>query len=353
MSNETISQTPKQLGFMMPAEWGKHSAVWLAWPYDDTTFPGRVEKVEQKFVEMISAIHTSEKVELLVLNDEMQTKVTVMLEAAKVDLSKVNFHMVNYQDVWIRDYGPFFLVNHKDKSLASVKFKYNAYGKADDPYFADLLKDNDVFNFITSAPQKFKNEMVLEGGSIEVNGAGTLVTTEQCLLNPNRNPHLSREEIEENLKNYLGVSKIVWLERGLVGDHTDGHVDDIAKFVTSTKIVCAYEDDPKDENYEILKLNYEILKNTNDQNGQPLEVIKLPMPHMKFDDGTKAPVSYTNCYIGNKVILAETFGDKNDAAALKIWQSLFPDRKVVGINCTDIIYGGGAIHCMTAQQPAV
>lgn len=337
----------------MPAEWEEHSAVWLAWPYDDTTFPERVEKVEQRFIEIISAIHTSENVELLVLDNTMKEKVVRMLGNADIDLARVNLHIINFQDVWIRDYGPFFLVNRKDKILGWVKFDYNAYGKAEDPYFTPVLKDRNVFNILTPEGKKFKVDMVLENGSVDVNGRGTLITTEQCLLNVNRNPHLSKKQIEKNLENYLGVSKIIWLKQGLINDHTDGHVDEIARFVAANKIVCAYEEDSADENFEILKTNYEILKDATDQDSTSFEVIKLPIPHVKFDDGTKAPVSYTNCYIGNKVILTQTFKDKNDSKALEIWQSLFPDKSVIGIDCTDIIYGGGAIHCMTQQQPAI
>ncbi len=345
-------QTPKELGYRMPAEWERHDAIWLAWPYDDTTFPGRVPAVEQRMVEIIAAIHTGERVELLVLDEAMQSKVRNMLQSAGVDLTKINFHLVLFQDVWMRDYGPIFLTNRSQKALGWVKFKYNAYGKADDPYFAPVLKDNDIFNRIKLPGKKFETDMVLEGGSIEVNGQGTLLTTEQCLLNPNRNPHLSKEQIEQHLKDYLGVSKIIWLKRGLVNDHTDGHIDDIAKFVAPNKIICAYEEDPSDENYGILKENFEALKKATDYDNQPFEVIKMPMPHMKYDNGKKAPVSYINGYIGNTVVLVETFNDPNDTKAIETWQSLFPDRKVVPIDCREIIYGGGALHCMSQQQPS-
>ena len=340
-----MNDTPKQLGFMMPAEWELHSAVWLAWPYDTETFPNRVTNVEQKYVEIISALAGSEKVELLVKNEEVKKRVEKMLGDK---MTGVNFHIVSYADVWIRDYGPIFLSQkkgQKEKLTAFVKSKYNGYGKAYDPYYAVLLKDDEVFNKLDLNVKKINLDMVLEGGSIEVDGQGNLITTEQCLLNPNRNPNLSKEQIEENLKEYLGVENIVWLKFGLTNDHTDGHVDDIVKFVGPKKVLACFEDDSKDANYEILKTNYEILEK------QSFEIIKLPMPHMQYEDGTKAPVSYANFYIGNKVVLVPTYADKNDQLALSIIQSCFPERKVVGIDCRNIIYGGGAIHCITQQQP--
>lgn len=330
----------------MPAEWNKHSTTWLAWPHDGETFPKRMANVEQRYCEIIQALAEGEKVELLVLDENTRTRVEKLLSDFKINLNQVNFHIADYADVWIRDYGPMFVLD-KNNSLAWVKAKYNAYGKANDPYYAVLLKDNDVFDKLSPAGEKFNLKMVLEGGSIEVDGQGNLITTEQCLLNPNRNPNLTKEQIEDNLKEYLGVKNMIWLKRGLTNDHTDGHVDDITRFVGPGKILTCYEDNLADENYEILKENYEILTKLN------FEIIKLPMPHMNYEDGTKAPVSYANFYIGNKVVLVPTFKDVNDEKAISIIKSCFSDRNVVGIDCTDIIYGGGAIHCITQQEPAV
>ena len=247
------TNTPASLNFKMPAEWEEHSAVWLAWPYDDTTFPGRVDKAEAVFVKMILALHTSETVELIVLNSEMQKRASELLETAGVDIAKINFHITDYADVWTRDYGPTFLTNPQTKEQAWVKWTYNAYGKSEDPYFGQVLKDNEVFFNLRKDIDKrmFEPGIVMEGGSIEVNGLGILLTTEQCLLNPNRNPHLNKQKIEKCLQDYLGVTKIIWLKRGLINDHTDGHIDDIAKFVSSTKILVAYEEDENDENYTI------------------------------------------------------------------------------------------------------
>lgn len=363
-------QTPAQLGFCMPAEWERHNAVWLAWPYDDTTFPGRVPIVEQRFVEIIKAVHASETVELLVLSQAMQDKVRAILASERIDFSKVNFHIVNFADVWTRDYGPTFLVNRREKSLGWVKWDYNGYGKADDPYFGLVVKDNNVFNLVSLPGKKFRPGIVLEGGGIEVNGQGTLITTEQCLLNPNRNPQLNRKQVEQYLKDYLGVAKIVWLKKGLFNDHTDGHIDDIVRFVGPNRIVSAYEDKTSDENFAAMDGNFQVLSNAVDQDGKPFEVIKLPMPHMRYESihsvhsgigfenngpeqAEKAAVSYLNFYIGNAAVLVPIFHDPNDKTALEIIQNCFPDREVVGIDCRDIIYGGGAIHCMTQQQPAI
>ncbi len=360
-----MAQTPKELDLHMPAEWEQHSAVWLAWPHDITTFTQGIEQAEKTFCEIIKSLEGSEKIELLVVNDEMRNRAEKLIKDSEADLNNINFHKINYADVWTRDYGPTFLNNN-----AWTKWVYNVYGKAhEDPvYWAPLLKDNDVFNTIALPGQKFEPGIVLEGGSIEVNGQGTLVTTEQCLLNPNRNPHLNKEQTEQYLKDYLGVSNIIWLKRGLVNDHTDGHIDDLARFVSPNKIVTAYEEDENDENYVSLQDNYTVLKNAADQDGKPFEVIKLPMPHMRYEEGhtvhsgdekgteeqgEKAAVSYANFYIGNKVVLVPTFEDKSDAKALEIIQSCFPDRKVIGISCSNIIYGGGTIHCMTQQQPAI
>lgn len=257
----------------------------------------------------------------------------------------------------MRDCGPCFLKNPQTNEPAWIKWTYNVYGGK----FPNLLKDNEIMLKLRREinARMFEPGIVMEGGAFDVNGQGTLITTEQCLLNPNRNPNLNKEEIEKYLRDYLGVSKIIWLKKGLVGDHTDGHIDDVAKFVSENKIVCSWEADATDGNYKILEENYQALLKAADQNGKPFEVIKLPMAHMTYADdkpfekGGKAPASYTNFYIGNETILAPTYNDPNDAKALEILQSCFPDRKVAPIDCSDIIYGGGAIHCMTQQQPAI
>ena len=348
-----MAPTPSKLGYIAPAEWEKHSAVWLAWPYDETTFPKRIPQAETVFAQIVKAIHKGETVKLLVVDLEMKERAGSFLEKVGVDVRKVNFVITRFADVWTRDYGPIFIVQRLEKKFAWVKWIYNGYGKGDNPYFSPVVRDNDVFNNIELPGEKFEAGMVLEGGAIDVNGKGACLTTEETLMNPNRNPEKSKNDMEKYLANYLGVQKTIWLPKGLVNDHTDGHIDEVARFVAPNKILCAYEDDTADENFKILDDNYRILKNSVDHNGRSFEVIKLPMPHMRYEDGSKAPVSYSNFYIGNGTVLMASFGDPNDEKARKIITDCFPDRKVTVIDCREIIYGGGGIHCMTREQPEI
>ncbi|MFA5877223.1 MAG: agmatine deiminase family protein [Candidatus Paceibacterota bacterium] len=342
------NNTPKNLGFSMPAEWEKHSAVWLSWPHDTTSFP-HLKEAEESFAEFIKEISTSEKVELQVLNEVMLDHVTELLEGEGVDMERVTFHPANYADIWFRDYGPIFITNPKTKELAMAKWTFNAWGNK----YKILLKDNEIpyaMNAKMNLPM-FEPSIVMEGGSIEVNGKGTLMTTEQCLLNKNRNPNLSREEIEKYLSDYLGVQHFIWLKEGIEGDDTDGHIDDIARFVNPTTVLCAYAEDAGSADHRVLKENYEILQNSKDQDGNPLTVIKLPTPGKISAHAEPLPASYANFYIGNTKVLVPTFGTENDTKALDIIQSVFPDRKVVGIDATYLVYGYGTFHCMSQQQP--
>ena len=332
----------------MPAEWAPHRTTWLAWPYDEETFPNRVEKVEAAVAQMICALQDGEQIELLVLNEDMKRRASEIIQSADTDPSDINFHITEYADIWLRDTGPIF-VKKTSGELAAIKWEFNAWGNK----FPELLTDGEIPKKVSDWEKipLVKTDLILEGGAVEVNGDGVCLTTEQCLLNKNRNPGMSKEEIEQYLDNYLGISKTIWLKEGLINDHTDGHIDELARFVSENQIVCAQEENPDDENYEILKKNFELLSKESVNNNNSLEIIKLPMPHMYYEDGKKAPVSYTNFYIGNKAVLAPTFNDKNDQEALEILQSCFPEREIIGIDCSDIIYGGGAIHCITQQQP--
>ncbi|MFV1951135.1 MAG: agmatine deiminase family protein [Nitrospinota bacterium] len=344
-------KTPRELGYSMPAEWEEHDAVWLAWPYDPKTFPDRVNKVEEIYVQIIETIHKGEDVNLFVKDDGMKAKVAKLIEKKEIDSRKIHFYLFDYADVWFRDYGPIFLTNKDEKGLSMVHWGFDAWGKK----YKELMKDAQIPSIINQKMQLiyFKPRIVLEGGSIDVNGKGTLLTTEQCLLNKNRNPHLSKEEIERYLIDNLGVSHIIWLKQGITGDDTDGHIDDIARFVNPVTILCAYEEDEKDENFLVLKRNYELLLESKDQDGNKLDIVKLPMPKFVGDKYGRLPASYANFYIGNKVVLVPTFGHKNDQVALGIIQEVFPDRIAVGIDCIDLVYGMGAIHCITQQQPSV
>lgn len=345
-----MKNTTNEFGYRMPAEWETHSAIWLAWPHDEISFPGRVEKVESDIAKIIAAIHQSEKVELLVLNGAMKAKVQEKLKLQNVDLSKVNFRLTDYVDAWMRDCGPIF-VKDLSRKILMVKWIFNVWGGK----FPELLPDDQLSRKMKDwlKLEMLEPQLVLEGGAIDVNGQGLCLTTEQCVLNENRNLGKTKKDVEEYLADYLGIQKTIWLFEGLVNDHTDGHVDELARFVAPNKILCAYEDNEKDENYAILRNNYETLVSATNLQGKPFEVVKLPMPHMSYEDGSKAPVSYCNFYISNTAVLASIFNDPNDAKALEIIQFCFPDRQVVGIDCSDIIYGGGAIHCLTQQQPKV
>ena len=341
-------KTCREQGFRMPAEWEKHEAIWLAWPHDPTTFPNRVEKVEAVYVQIIREIHEGEQVNLFVTDNFIKKKAIKIFEEANIDVSKINFYIFDYADVWFRDYGPIFVKNKKHE-LAMIHWDFNSWGKK----YETLLKDKNVPDFIIQemSLKCFKPGIVLEGGSIDVNGKGTLITTEQCLLNKNRNPDLSKEQIEKCLSDYLGVNHFIWLKRGIFGDDTDGHIDDIARFVNPTTIVCAYQEDKNDVDYEVLKENYELLSESVDQSGKKLKIVKLPMPKVVSDENERLPASYTNFYIGNQKVLVPVFDYKNDVKALSILQSLFPSRKVVGIRCVDLVYGFGTIHCISQQQP--
>jgi len=349
---EPHGNTPAALGFRMPAEWHLHHATWLSWPKDPETWPGRVRQVEEIYLQMIAALTPHELVNLLVDDAETEQRVRERCSAATV--AGIRFHHIQTVDSWIRDYGPNFIIG-PNAELAFNDWIFNAWGNK----YEDLKKDDGVPLRLqpTLELRRFSPGIVMEGGSIEVNGAGCVLTTEQCLLNQNRNPDLSREEIEQCLKDYLGVTKVLWLSEGIVGDDTDGHIDDLARFVAARVIVCAVEDDPADANYEILQDNLARLKSMTDAAGHSIEIVTLPMPGVVGGTSTgsrdleRLPASYANFYIANNVVLAPVFGHANDARAVDTLQKLFPTRRIVPINCEPLVWGMGTIHCVTQQQP--
>lgn len=341
---------PRELGYRMPAEWEPHRATWLAWPRNRDTWPRELELVKDLWAEMTRWISAAEEEVCLLVHDEKaQEEARERLGRFGASLERVSFYRIPTVDVWIRDYGPNFLLG-KDGTLALNKWVFNAWGEKYEPY----LEDDSVAWKIAGlrGGPVFEPKVVLEGGSIDVNGCGTCLTTEQCLLNPNRNPGLSRSAIEEILRDYLGVSHLVWLGAGIAGDDTDGHVDDIARFVNPTTVVCALEDNPRDENYRPLRENYERLAAARAENGAKLTVIPLPMPGKVVYEGARLPASYANFYIANGVVLVPTYGHPNDRLALGILGDLFPERKVIGIPSTSLVVGLGAVHCVTQQEPA-
>ena len=302
--------TPRQLGYRMPAEWEPQEAVWLAWPHNRVTWPdGLLAEVEQTYVAIIQALHTGQKVQLLVGDEAMEARVRLALDREDIALTQVDFIRIAAEDSWIRDYGPTFLVNASRRQLAMVKWKFNAWGNKYD----DLIADDRIPGEINKHLQipMFEPGIVLEGGAIDVNGAGVVLTTEQCLLNKNRNPQLDKPAIEECLRQYLNVETVVWLAQGIAGDDTDGHIDDIARFVDRGTVLCAFEDDPADENYHPLEDNYRRLASFG------FRVVKLPMPGDIRDRHARLPASYANFYIGNSAVVVPVFGAANDRRAVR------------------------------------
>ncbi|HXG53596.1 MAG TPA: agmatine deiminase family protein [candidate division Zixibacteria bacterium] len=345
------SDTPRSLGYAMPAEWAPHEATWLSWPHNSQTWPTQIERVRAAWATMAAALTPHERVCLLVNDAAEEADAAARLRAAGADGRNLRFFRIPTVDVWIRDYGPTFVLGSGAAPLACNDWIFNGWGGK----YPGYERDDSVAEAIASAlgVPVFRHPVVLEGGSFDVNGAGSCLTTEQCLLHPNRNPSMDRREIEEFLRAALGLSHVIWLGEGVCGDDTDGHVDDIARFVNERTVVCALEENPRDENYRALMDNYERLKAAADQDGHRLEVIPLPCPRPIFFEDARLPASYANFYIANGVVLVPTFDDPADARALGVLRELFPDRDVVAVPCTDVVAGLGAVHCVTQQQPRV
>jgi agmatine deiminase len=340
--------TPASLGYRMPPEWHAHAATWLAWPKDPLTWPDRVPQAEAAFLQIMAAVAPHERVNLLVDDEAVEREVRARFTFPHAD--NVHFIRLPTVDSWIRDYGPNFVVSEA-RGLAYNHWVFNAWGNK----YEELKRDSAIpaqLEPLLGVP-RFVPGIVLEGGAIDVNGAGVAMTTEQCLLNPNRNPQLTRAEVEQYLRAYLGGEKILWLGEGIVGDDTDGHVDDIARFVAPDVIACALEDDPMDANYALLRDNYERLKRATDARGRPFEIVPLPMPGAVGGRDERLPASYANFYIANGVVVVPVFSHANDARAIETLQRLFPTRLVTPVNALDLVWGMGTIHCLTQQQPAV
>ncbi|MBI4377885.1 MAG: agmatine deiminase family protein [Nitrospinae bacterium] len=349
-------ETPASLGFRMPAEWEGHEGTWLSWPKDPVTFPGKArEAVEGVFIKAVKALQMGEKVFILADNEDRENYIRDILQTSGVSSNNIFFHKIKSVDVWIRDYGPTFVKNRQTNTVAVVKWKFNAWGGKYKAFMPDDRAGMEVARH--SKVQIFKPDIVMEGGAIESNGEGTILTTEQCLLNKNRNPGLTKTQIEDYLKHYLGAHTIIWLKEGIEGDDTDGHVDDIARFVGKNRVLCALENDKRDKhNYQALNHNYKLLQKAKTSQGEKLEIIKLPMPEpILFPKrpfaGPRLPLSYANFYIGNTCIIIPVFGCKTDDKALSIMQGVFPDREIVPVYSLPFVYGSGAIHCATQQQP--
>jgi agmatine deiminase len=348
------SDAPARLGYRMPAEWEPHRGTWLSWPHKEASWPGKFQPVPLIFGEMVRHLSRHEEVHINVDGPEMEREVRRLLESAGARMAAVHLHYNPTNDAWCRDHGPIFVQRAGEDGRPEqliLDWGYNAWGGKYPPYDLDDVvptRIGQAFGIPVVSPG-----IIMEGGSIDVNGRGTLLTTEACLLNPNRNPHLSKEQIEGYLRDYLGVGNILWLGDGILGDDTDGHVDDITRFVDPTTVVTVVEDDPRDPNYEPLQANLRRLGEMRDQDGAPLRVLTLPMPRPIEYDGQRLPASYANFYIANGVVLLPTYHDaERDEQARATLQGCFPDREVVGIDCTDLVWGLGAFHCVTQQWPA-
>ena len=337
----------------MPAEWAPHRGTWLSWPHKEASWPGKFTPVPAVFARMIGELVAHEEVHINVAGPDMESDARDVLARAGVPIGRVFFHHIPTNDAWCHDHGPIFIERDREgrREQAIVDWGFNAWGGKYPPFDLDDVVPTRIGAEL--GLPVFTPGIVMEGGSLDVNGRGTLLTTESCLLNPNRNPALDRGGIERRLRDYLGVRQILWLGDGIVGDDTDGHVDDLTRFTDPRTVVTVVEDDPADPNYGPLRDNLERLRSMRDQDGEPFRVVTLPMPRPLEHEGQRLPASYANFYIANGVVLLPTYDPARDETARTRLQALFPDRRVVGIDCTDLVWGLGAFHCVSQQWPAV
>jgi agmatine deiminase len=331
----------------MPAEWAPHRGTWLSWPHKEASWPGRFEPVPRIIAELIRHLAPGEEVHVNVADPAMERSARQVLADSGVATTNVFFHHHPTDDAWCRDHGPIFVQRGREQLI--LDWGYNAWGNKYPPFDQDDVIPTRIateLDIEVVAPG-----MILEGGSIEVNGLGTLITTEACLLNLNRNPALARADIETRLRDHLGVTNILWLGDGIVGDDTDGHIDDLTRFTDERTIVTVVEEDPRDDNFAALEWNLRRLETMTDQEGRRFRLVTLPMPHPVFHDGQRLPASYANFYIANSVVLLPGYDRERDEQARATLQALFPTRRVVVLDCTELIWGLGAFHCLTQQWP--
>ncbi len=342
---------PRQNGFHFPAEWAKHTATWLSWPHKEESWPGKIGLIYPKYCEFIKVLTEGELVRINIADEQMMAFAKQQLTAAGVDLTKVEFFNFPTNDAWCRDHGPAFLINPETKQKAIVDWGYNAWGGKYPPFDLDDVIPSKIGERL--GLPVYHPGIVMEGGSVDFNGKGTVLTSTACLLNKNRNPHLNLQQIEGYLQNYYGVEQVLWLGDGIIGDDTDGHIDDIARFINEDTVVTVIEENKNDENYHILQENLQTLKTMRLLNGKQLNIVELPMPDEVIYQDQRLPASYANFYIANSAVIVPTYRSKKDEKALDILQACFPDRKVVGIGSTDIIWGLGSFHCLSQQEPEV
>lgn len=344
--------TPKELGYFFPPEFAAHVATWLSWPHKEESWPGKIQSIYPSYSKFIKELTKGEQVKINVADEAMKAFAITQLNKENVDLSKVEFFFHPTNDAWCRDHGPAFLINpNAEQKKVIVDWGYNAWGNKYPPYDLD-----DVIPTLIGKHYGipvFNPGIVMEGGSVEFNGKGTVMTSTACLLNPNRNPQLTQQEIEEYLLNYYGMDHVLWVDEGIVGDDTDGHIDDTVRFVNEDTVITVIEENKQDENYTLLQHNLKQLKEMRLINGKQLNIVELPMPDEIVWEDQRLPASYANFYIANKSVIVPTFRSPKDEKALSIIQECFPGREVVGIDSTDIIWGLGSFHCLSQQEPAV
>lgn len=344
----------QKIKYRIPAEWEYHEATWIGWPFNKEDWPGKFQPIPWVYGEIVRYISRGEKVRIIVQSKEHQKKAEVVLKAVNAEMNKIEFYKLATNRNWLRDAGPQFVKNKKNETTL-IQFKFNAWAKYNN-YKLDAKIPKMISSKLDLEMIKVENnsrEVVLEGGSIDYNGLGTIITTEECLLDDQtqvRNPGFTKKDYENVFKNYLGVTKVIWLNKGITGDDTHGHVDDITRFVNGSTIVTVIEDHPNDPNYIPLMENREILEEVTFENGLKPEIIELPMPSPVMFKGERLPASYANFYISNYAVLVPTFNDPNDKIALGILSELFNDRPVIGIHAVDLVWGLGTLHCLTHEQ---
>ncbi|MDP4149017.1 MAG: agmatine deiminase family protein [Bacteroidota bacterium] len=344
--------TPAALGYRFPAEFARHEATWLSWPHKEASWPGKIQSIYPNYSRFVKELAAGEKVRINVNDRVMQAAAGKHLAAAGVNMLNVEFFLHPTNDAWCRDHGPAFLVNpDAAQKKVIVDWNYNAWGNKYPPYDLDDVIPTRIGEAL--GIPVYHPGIIMEGGSVDFNGAGTLITSTCCLLNKNRNPQLDRDNIESCLMNYYGVQQVLWVEEGIVGDDTDGHIDDTVRWVNDDTVLAAIEENKKEENYALLQRNLSDLKKMRLPDGRALNIVELPMPDAVIYEDQRLPASYANFYIANQSVIVPVFRCDKDERALRIIADCFPGRQVVGIDSTDIIWGLGSFHCLSQQEPAV
>ncbi len=344
--------TPKSLGYYFPAEFAPHDAIWLTWPHKEESWPGKINSIYPSYTEFVKIVSLTERVCINVLDEKMHHSVNEMLALAGVNLNQVQFFIHPSNDAWCRDHGPSFLIrNNAEHPKAIIDWNINAWGGKYPPFDLDDVIPTSIAKAL-NLPVFYPN-IIMEGGSVDFNGAGTIMTSKSCLLNPNRNPHLNQNQIEKYLYDYYGIDQILWVSDGIVGDDTDGHIDDTVRFINEDTVLTVVEINVNSKNYELLNQNLKELKQMRLLNGKQLNIVELPMPKEVIYEQQLLPASYANFYISNGHIIVPTFKCDQDDKAMQIIQSCFQTRQVVGIDSTDIIWGLGSFHCLSQQEPSI